>query len=79
MGSILILLGTLTEDLLMGPFSCIYFTYLLKEPPLDVLRADPMLTSTGDISSAIEFLLGAPIRGSIFLGYSSRKDFFLVC
>jgi hypothetical protein len=73
------LLGTLTEDLLMGAFSPIYLAYLLKEPPLEVLLADPMLTSTGDISYTIEVLLEAPIRGSIFLGYSSRKDFFFVC
>jgi hypothetical protein len=50
MGSILILLGTLTEERLIGAFSLNYLLSLLKEPPLEVLLADPILTSMGEIS-----------------------------
>jgi hypothetical protein len=52
---------------------------LLKEPPLEVLLADPILTSMGEISYWMEGRLEPPMSGSIFLGSSSLKDFFLVC
>lgn len=51
MGSILTLLGIFTEERLNGPFSLLSLLSLLKDPPLEVLRADPILTSIGEISS----------------------------
>ena len=78
-GSILTLLGIFTEERRRGAVSPPSLTSLLKDPPLEVRLAEPMLTSTGEISSWMEGRLGAPMSGSIFLDYSSRKDFFLVC
>lgn len=78
-GSIFILLGIFTEDLLRGTLSLMSLTSLLNDPPLDVLLADPMLTSIGEISSWIDGRFDAPIIGSIFLGYYSLNDFFFVC
>lgn len=76
-GSIFSVAGTLTEVRLTGILSLISLIYLLEnDPPRLVLRADPMLTSRG--SSARDGLLDAS-KGSIFLGYYSLNDFFLVC
>jgi hypothetical protein len=78
-GSILTLLGTLTDERRSGAVSPPSLTSLLKDPPREVRLAEPMLTSIGEISSWMDERLGAPMSGSIFLGYSSRNDFFLVC
>jgi hypothetical protein len=79
MGSIFVLLGTFTEERRRGTLSPTSFISLLKDPPRDVRRAEPMLTSIGEISYWIEGRLDPPIKGSILRGSSSRKDFFLVC
>lgn len=79
MGSIFTLLGIFTDDRLSGPFSLTSLLSLLKDPPREVLRAEPILTSMGEISSWMEERLLPAMSGSIFLGSSSRNDFFLVC
>jgi len=79
MGSILVLLGTLIDDLRMALLWPCSLVSLLKDPPLEVGRAVPRLTSRGECSSWTEDRLSPPMMGSTFLGYSSLKDFFLVC
>jgi len=79
----LIPLGIRWEVLLTGKLSPISLISLIslfeKEFPLLVLLAEMRRdVSIGEISSWTEGLLEAR-RGSIFLGYYSLKDFFLVC
>jgi len=74
------LVGIFTDVRLTGTLYPTSFIYLFeKDPPRLVLRAEPILTSIGERSSPTEARLFPTMRGSIFLGYSSLNDFFLVC
>ena len=68
-GYIFTLVGIFTDVRRTGWLYPAYFSYLLeKDPPLLVLRAEPILTSMGKRSSPIDARLFPTIRGSIFLG-----------
>jgi hypothetical protein len=69
--------GMRTDERRIGMLSP-SFPSLAKEPARLVRRAEPKVLSIKGISSWMEGRF-EPMRGSIFLGSSSLKDFFLVC